>query len=85
MGMLARQGAQQGYDYRHLHPPNHHRTGRQIHGAQQGHDHRHLHHHHYAGRQLHGAQPLPCPAPQQLQQRRAQAEERGEEERFQTF
>ena len=61
MGMLARQGAQQGYDYRHLH------------------------HYHHAGRQLHGAQPLPCPAPQQLQQRRAQAEERGEEERFQTF
>ena len=53
--------------------------------ARQGHDDRHLHHHRHAGRQLHGAQPLPCPAPQQLQQRRTQAEERGEEERFQTF
>ena len=83
MGMLARQGARQGHDHRHLH--HHHHAGRQLHGAQQGYDYRHLHHHQHAGRQLHGAQPLPCPAPQQLQQRRTQAEERGEEERFPTF
>ena len=34
------------------------------------------------GWQLHGAQPLPRPAPQQLQQRRAQAAEGGENHDF---